>query len=210
MTLSEPNADKVIRSYMNFLKEFERVGQITDKNFNRIRLINRYIGVNRNNVRITWGDLFDEVYKFLDQPEIKLVLDEEDRAIKERRKKRKGLVEKQRKELVEKQRKELVEKQRKELAEKQRKELAKAKRKHRKKLSKAKKEERKKNFLESIQKLRKSKLYSNDTPCHEWIPLRNLQPIPQRHLTCFFDDESIFDDIMDERRAEGKGYSGAK
>jgi len=196
MTLSEPNADKVIRIYMNFLKEFERVGQITDKNFNRIRLLNRYIGVNQNDVRITWGDLFDEVYKLLEQPEIKLVLDEEDRVIKERKKQRKELAEKQRKELAENKRKELAENKRKELAENKRK---------RKELSKANKEERKKRYLENIQTLKRSKLYSNDTPYY-----RNLQPIRQCNLTCFFDNESIFDDIMDERRAEGKGYSGAK
>lgn len=85
MALSESKAVQVINAYLNFCNEFKQTGEITDKNFNRIRFIKSCIGGQEEDVRLTWGDLFDEVYNLLENPEIKLRLDEESKEIEKLR-----------------------------------------------------------------------------------------------------------------------------
>lgn len=39
---------------------------------------------------------------------------------------------------------------------------------------------------------------------------QSYQPSRKNNSSPIFDEASIFEDIMDERRAEGKGYGGSK
>ncbi|MBE9051017.1 hypothetical protein IQ243_11425 [Nostocales cyanobacterium LEGE 11386] len=81
MRLGKSKAVQVLNTYLKFCKARQREGKITDKNFNRIRYINGCINGQKDKIREDWGDIFDEIYCLLQQPEIKLRLEKEQREI---------------------------------------------------------------------------------------------------------------------------------
>lgn len=61
----------LIRTYNNFLSIYKQSGKITDRNFKRIRYINECLVGKEEFLREQYGSIFDEIYVFLETPEIK-------------------------------------------------------------------------------------------------------------------------------------------
>ena len=209
MALSELQAGQVINTYIKFCNEFQVTGEITDKNFNRIRVINSRIGKKKDDIISIWGNLFDEVYELLEKPEIKSRLEDEK---KEREKiKINKIAEKKAKSSTSKQKTKKT--SRLDLTKKQ-----KTKNKNKKQKINNKKQITKNNNIseeKSIGEIRKifwisvAQAKQNEQVRKELQKNRAIiEPI--KTPICRFDDSSMFEDIMDERRAEGKGYGGAK
>ncbi|MEA5514950.1 hypothetical protein [Nodularia sp. UHCC 0506] len=250
MVLSESKADQVINCYINFCNEFKRTGQIIDKNFNRIRVINSCIGGKQEDIRSIWGDLFDEVYKLLENPAIKSRLDNEKKEIEKLRiqklseknnnqklqnsvissskiktktrpsqfkssnikKRKKGIITKINGEYIEQ----------KSIAKINSSDLNVDNTLNPDNTLKQKTKKRSKNngsYIEekSIQELRKI-FWSSVAQAkqnEQAIKIINkdrkiIKPVNKFPPICRFDDSSIFEAIMDEKRAEGKGYGGSK
>ena len=90
MKLGESKATQILNTYLNFCRTLQRDGEITVKNFNRIRIINGCIGGRQESVKAVWEDIFDEIYKLLEQPVIKSRLEQEKREVELLREKRKN------------------------------------------------------------------------------------------------------------------------
>lgn len=61
----------LIRTYKNFLAIYNQSGKITDENFNKIRHINECLMGKKEFLKEQYGSIFDEIYVFLETPEIK-------------------------------------------------------------------------------------------------------------------------------------------
>jgi hypothetical protein len=82
MVLTKGQAFLVLSTYKSFCNAFERDGNITDKNFNRILQINSYLNGKKDDVRAGMGNRFDEIYALLETPEIKSRLEKKKKIAK--------------------------------------------------------------------------------------------------------------------------------
>lgn len=234
MALRESKATQVLNIYLNFCEALQRDREITDRNFNRIRIIDSCIGGQQESVRADWGNLFDEVYCLLEQPEIKSRLEKEKKEIQLIREKRKH--DKQNYILVAKTIKEAQTKTSSTNLKVQLKSSKKADKpeknqvqrrlpiKKRSKIKKQKQAERlqsgQKNKEKTIQEQSIKQLRETfwrsveraklEEQVRKKVKRQSVQPNCKVSPTYIYDESSIFEDIMDERRAEGKGYGGAK
>ncbi|AFY43946.1 hypothetical protein [Nostoc sp. PCC 7107] len=236
MELGESKAVQILNTYLKFCKALEREGKITDENFNRIRYINGCINGQQDEIREIWGDLFDELYCLLQQPEIKLRLEQEQRElqnIRQNKKIRKQKSDKQ-KSLSNVQSKTNLKNQKAKNNFTNSSKKVDARKKYRinqpliiNKNSQEKKQKqeykfqfKKKNqvcisYEKSPEQIRKIFWISvarakQQEENRKKMKKQNIQPIQEVAPLYTFDDSSIFEDIMDERRAEGKGYGGSK
>ncbi|MEH2291994.1 hypothetical protein [Nostoc sp.] len=231
MELGEAKADQVLNTYLKFCEVFQREGKITDNNFNRIRFINGCLNGKQDEVREVWGDLFDEIYSLLQKPEIKLRLEKEERKLQLIRQKKK--LEKQ-KLLANIQSKnnspnkhfsnnltaspkkvEKIKKNRRRKHSASNRNSPDKKQKQTKKLQytiiNRNDQIRAKSREEMLEIYRTSvALAKQEDEARKKSRRQNVQPIREASPKYTFDDSSIFEDIMDERRAEGKGYGGSK
>lgn len=243
MALSESKAVQVLNAYINFCNELKRTRQITDKNFNRIRVINSCIGGQKENLRSTWGDLFDEIYKLLEKPEIKSRLDNENKEIQKLRIQKKsekksnqelknsiissskikldirssklksGNSQKRKKGIITKINGEYIEEKNIRNTKKSGSSVGNEKKRKTKKtrqhIEEKSIQELREIFWRSVAQAKQDEQDRNIINKNRQIiqPIKKLKKSPPIYN---FDDSSIFEDIMDEQRAEGKGYSGAK
>lgn len=72
--LNENQANLVLKAYVDFCQSFYTYGKITDKNLEYLKIIDKYIGSKTEFVQGRLGRVFGEIYALLDNPEIKTVL----------------------------------------------------------------------------------------------------------------------------------------
>lgn len=234
MALEENKAIQVLDTYLNFCKALQRDQEITDRNFNRIRIIDSCISGQQESVKAVWGNLFNEVYYLLEQPEIRARLEKEEKEIQLIREKRKH----------DKQNLVSAAKSRNEAQTKIPSKNNKLPLKRRKKADKSKKNQNQRSLLtsrhsrskkqtqvEQLQLEQRNQVHKNQEPSIEqlreifWrsvvrakkeeqarkkVKRQSVQLNCKVSPTSIFDNSSVFKDIMDEQRAEGKGYGGAK
>jgi hypothetical protein len=231
MVLGESQAVQVLNTYLNFCKVFQQEGTITDENFNRIRFINACINGQQDKIKEVWGDLFDEVYCLLQKPEIKLRLEKEQMEIQLIREKRSLDKRKSLSNLESKTGSQNSKSSKNSSASsKQVKTVNKTgvqqsllgssnsrgtkQKRAKQKQSKRKNQEDKipEKSIEEIREIfwRSIAREKQKDEARKKLRDQNVQPIREVPPMYPFDDSSSFDDIMDERRAEGKGYGGSK
>jgi hypothetical protein len=212
MGMGESKAVQVLNTYLKFCNALHREGKITDENFNRIRFINGCINGKQDKIREIWGDIFDEIYCLLQKPEIKLRLEEEQRELEISRQKRK--LEKQ-KSVSNLKKIETSKKSRVPQHSASNKNSKEKKQKKANKLQSKRKNQGYTILPKSIEQIREIfwrsvALAKEEEEARKKLRRQNVQPIREVSPVHTFDESSIFEDIMDERRAEGKGYGGSK
>jgi len=226
MVLGESQAVQVLNTYINFCKVFQQEGTITDENFNRIRFINTCINGQQDKIKEVWGDLFDEVYCLLQKPEIKLRLEKEQIEIQLIREKRSLDKRKSLSNLESKTNPQNSKSSKNSSASsKQVKTVNKTgvqqsllgnsnSRGTKQKQAKRKNQEDKiqEKTIEQIREIfwRSVARAKQEEEARKKLRDQNVQAIREIPPMCRFGNSSTFEDIMDERRAEGKGYGGSK
>ncbi|MEI6330189.1 MAG: hypothetical protein WCP16_13215 [Pseudanabaena sp. ELA645] len=72
--LNENQANLVLKAYVDFCQSFYTYGKITDRNLEYLKIIDKCIGSKTEFVQGRLGRVFGEIYALLDNPEIKIVL----------------------------------------------------------------------------------------------------------------------------------------
>ncbi|OYE02499.1 hypothetical protein [Nostoc sp. 'Peltigera membranacea cyanobiont' 232] len=209
MELKESKAIQILNTYLKFCEAFQREGKITDNNFNRIRFINSCIHGKEDEIREVWGDLFDEIYCLLQKPEIKsrlLNLKSENSLRKS--KCSNNLTASSKK--IKASTKNRVQpgsesnKTRKLKKQKQANKLQ-SKIKNREYIPHEKSINQIRDiFWKSVERAKQ------EEEARKKLRIKKVQPIREVPPGYTFDESSTFEDVMDERRAEGKGYGGSK
>jgi hypothetical protein len=174
-----------------------------------IRFINSCINGKEDEIRELWGDLFDEIYCLLQKPEIKsrlLNLKSENRLQKSKcsndptpsSKKVKASTKNRVQQGSESNKIRKLKKQ-KQANKLQYKIKSREYIHHEKSINQIRD-----IFWKSVERAKQ------EEEARKKLRIKNVQPIRQVHLVYTFDDSSTFEDVMDERRAEGKGYGGSK
>lgn len=223
MALTESKAEQVLNTYLNFCEALQREGKITDENFNRIRFINGCINGQQDENREIWGDLFDEIYYLLQKPEIKLRFEKEQKEnqlIRQKRILKKQKLSSNLKSKNSSQNKKCsnnlttgskkVEPSKKNRVEQRSGSNKNSKSKNSKQAKKLqlkrknKKNEAPKKTIEQIREIRWKllTLANQEYEPRKKSRIQYVQPLGEV--------SSTFKDVMDERRAEGKGYGGSK
>jgi hypothetical protein len=209
MELKESKAIQILNTYLKFCEAFQKEGKITDNNFNRVRFINSCIKGKEDEIREVWGDLFDEIYCLLQNPEIKsrlLNLKSENSLRKSKcsnnltasSKKVKTSTKNRVRSGSERNKTRNLKKQ------KQANKLQ-SKTKNREYIPHEKSINQIRDiFWKSVERAKQ------EEETRKKLRIKKVQPIRKVPPVYTFYESSTFEDVMDERRAEGKGYGGSK
>ncbi|MBE9232365.1 hypothetical protein IQ231_11900 [Cuspidothrix issatschenkoi LEGE 03284] len=241
MLLTESKTAQIINTYLNFCKDFNKHGKITHKNLNRILCLNAYLKGKKDDVRLEYGNLLDEIYCLLEKPEVISKIEEEKNKIKipikhenldncvlitqletkSRELERLEVIKIIKQKPLEKigtppsnyntkktnnhQLKSGSSNNKQTKKHRKNKKSSKSSQKQKSSYSQTKSKKHKKQSAWKIRQFQmEEEMRNKERKIRTKKNEQNLSP------NTFFDDSSIFEDIMDERRAEGKGYSGSK